>query len=59
MDLDIGVQGNKFALLRGEVLGVEVTEVDCTGAVVGKLVGAGAADAEGGVGACIGSGVRY
>ena len=32
--------------------GGEVADVDCAGAVVGELVGGGAADAEGGVGAC-------
>lgn len=52
MDLNIGVQGREFALLRCEEFGVEIAEVDCKGAVVGELVGGCAADAEGGVGAC-------
>lgn len=51
MDLDIGIQGRKFALLRCEEFSIKVAEVDCTSAVVGELVGGGAADAEGGVGA--------
>ncbi len=38
--------------MRGEVLGVGVADVEGAGAVVGVLVGGGAADAEGGVGAC-------
>ncbi len=35
--------------MDGEVLVAEVADVDGAGAVVGELVGAGAADAEGGV----------
>ena len=37
--------------MRGEVLVAEVADVDGAGAVEGELVGGGAADAEGGVGA--------
>lgn len=36
----------------GEVLRVGVTDVEGAGAIVGVLVGGGAADAQGGVGAC-------
>ena len=46
-----GVEGLQFPDVEGEVLGGEVAEVDGAGAVVGELVGGGAADAEGGVGA--------
>ena len=35
--------------MHGEVVVVEVADVDGAGAVVGELVGGGAADAEGGV----------
>lgn len=51
MDLDGRVQGVEFLGMGGQVLGVEIADVDCEGAVAGELVGAGAADAEGGVGA--------
>ena len=37
--------------------GCEVAQVDCARAVVGILVGGGAADAEGGIGACVGIGL--
>lgn len=45
------VQRLQFPDVRGEVLVAEVADVDGAGAVVGELVGGGAADAEGGVGA--------
>ncbi len=49
MDFDGGVEGLQFSGVSGEVLVGEVADVDCAGAVVGELVGGGAADAEGGV----------
>ena len=52
MDGDGGVEGLQFACVLGEVLRGEVAEVEGAGAIVGELVGGGAADAEGGVGAC-------
>lgn len=51
MDVDGWVEGIEFFAVRIEELGVEVADVDCEGAVAGELVGAGAADAEGRVGA--------
>ena len=51
MGVDGGVEGLQFAGVHGEVVVAEVAEVDGAGAVVGELVGCGAADAEGGVGA--------
>ena len=51
MDVDGRVEGLEFASVGGEVGVVEVADVDCAGAVVGELMGGGAADAEGGIGA--------
>lgn len=54
MDLDGGVKREDFAFVRLEMGGREVAEVDGAGAVFGELMGGGAADSEGAVGACFG-----
>ena len=51
MDVDGRVEGLQLPGVGGEVGVVEVADVEGTGAVVGVLVGGGAADAEGGIGA--------
>jgi len=51
LHFDARVQGGDFAFVRVEVRGAEVAEEDGVGAVAGELVGGGAADAEGAVGA--------
>ena len=51
MDVDARVEGLEFPNVGGEVGAVVVADVEGAGAVVGELVGGGAADAEGGVGA--------
>lgn len=51
MSFDIGIQGAEFALLWCKVFNTKITQVYRTGAITGKLIGTGAADAEGGVGA--------
>lgn len=51
VDVDGRVEGLQLAGVGGEVGVVEVADVEGAGAVVGVLVGGGAADAEGGVGA--------
>lgn len=43
--VDAGVEGFHLALVRCQMLVVVVADVDCFSAVVGELVGAGAADA--------------
>ena len=57
VDVDGGVEGGELGLVGGEVHGGEVAHVDCARSIVGILVGGGAADADGGVGACSGVGV--
>ncbi len=53
MDVAGGVEGLEFALVRREVLVAEIADVDRARTVMSELVGAGAADAEGGIGACL------
>lgn len=51
MDVDGGVEGRELGLVGGEMYGGEVAQVDGARPVMGILVGGGAADADGGVGA--------
>lgn len=51
VDIDGGVEGRELGLVGGEVGGGEVAQVDGARPVMGILVGGGAADADGGVGA--------
>lgn len=53
VDVDGGVEGGEFALVRCEVRGGVVAEEEGARAVAGELVGACAADADGGVCACL------
>lgn len=50
VDVDVRVEGFQLALVRRQVLVRVVADVDGSGAVVGELVGGGAADADWGVG---------
>ena len=52
MDVDIRVEGLQLPLVRRQVLVAEVAEEDGARAVLRELMGAGAADAQGGVGPC-------
>lgn len=52
MDFNPGVQFAQLLLVRGKIRVVKVADVDCLCAVPGELVDGGAADADGGVGAC-------
>jgi hypothetical protein len=38
VDVDAGVEGGEFAFVEFEVRGGEVAEVECAGAVSGKLM---------------------
>lgn len=51
MDVDFGVEGIKLSLMNRKELVGEIAEEDGTGTIARELVGAGTADAEGGVGA--------
>ena len=52
VDVHLWVQGLKFPFVHGKIFIAEVANIDGAGTIVGELVGAGAADAERGVGAC-------
>jgi hypothetical protein len=45
MNIDFGIQGIEFSPVRGEMVVAKITDVDRLSAMMGKLMGAGAADA--------------
>ena len=52
MDVNVGVERVQFALMKVEVRGSEVAEIDCAGAMASELMGRGTADTDGRICAC-------